>query len=148
MTFTRLEGIGGWAYADFMTIAPSKRLNAQSWLQTGFQALSTHGPEALKAEPLARRLGATKGSFYWHFADVPAYHSALLAQWEEQSITDIVNALADEHTDVGRLRRMGQVIAQKAGSGQAGLTTEPAIRAWPKAIKKPAKAWRGWMQSD
>ncbi|SLN58553.1 Bacterial regulatory proteins, tetR family [Roseovarius litorisediminis] len=136
MTFARLEGGCGWDYSACMTSAPSKRLNAQDWLQTGFQALLQDGPEALKAEPLARRLGATKGSFYWHFADVPAYHAALLAQWETQAITDIVNALADEYTDVGRLRRMGQVIAQKGASDQMGLTAEPAIRAWAKGNAK------------
>ena len=35
-------------------------------------ALAETGPEALKAEPLAARLGVSKGSFYWHFRDVPA----------------------------------------------------------------------------
>ncbi|MEH6751885.1 MAG: TetR family transcriptional regulator, partial [Paracoccaceae bacterium] len=35
----------------------------------GLAALAEAGPVALKAEPMARRLGTTKGSFYWHFAD-------------------------------------------------------------------------------
>ena len=119
-----------------MTIAPSNRLNAQNWLQAGFKALSDHGPAALKAEPLARQIGATKGSFYWHFDDVPAYHTALLALWEDQAIKDVVEALADDYSDVGRLRRMGQVMAQKGGSGRKGLAVESAIRAWAKGNDK------------
>jgi len=119
-----------------MTGKPSSRLTQDRWLKAGFEALAEHGAQTLKAEPLARRLGTTKGSFYWHFADVPAFHKALLGQWEETAISRIVTALATEYTPTGRLRRMGQVIADK-GTGGA---IEPAIRAWAKGDEAAAKA--------
>ncbi|MFN3661424.1 TetR family transcriptional regulator [Yoonia sp.] len=47
----------------------------EDWLMAGFRALASHGPSALRAAALARDLGTTKGSFYWHFKDLPDYLS-------------------------------------------------------------------------
>ena len=112
------------------------RLTQDAWLEAGFEALKEQGARALKAEPLARRVGASKGSFYWHFADVAAYNKALLEQWEAIAIKQIVTALETEYTPAGRLRRMGQVIAGKPG----GAGMEPAIRAWAKEDEAAADA--------
>ena len=114
----------------------SPRLTQDAWLQAGFEALAEQGAGALKAEPLARRMGTSKGSFYWHFTDVPAYHKALLEQWEAMAIRQIAAALATEYTPTGRLRRMGQVIADKP----EGAVIEPAIRAWGKGHEGAANA--------
>ncbi len=119
-----------------MSSRTPSRLSQEKWLQAGFDALAENGAQALKAEPLARRLGTTKGSFYWHFADVPTFHKALLGQWEEAAVSRIVTALATEYTATGRLRRMGQVIADKG----AGGAVESAIRAWAKGDVAAAKA--------
>lgn len=105
-----------------MTQRPSTRLSRTAWIATGMRALAEDGPEALKAEPLARRLGTTKGSFYWHFRDVPEFHEALLAAWEEASDPP-------EDTDgpaEARLRRL---------TGWLGRPDpeDVALRAWPQA---------------
>lgn len=44
--------------------------------------LAERGLEGLAIEPLARRLGVTKGSFYWHFSDRKALLKAALTTWE------------------------------------------------------------------
>lgn len=110
-----------------MANEPARRLGPQDWLSAGLKALAQDGPAALKAEALARRLGTTKGSFYWHFADVPAFHAALLAEWEDREADTMREALEKESTAVGRLRRMGQVIAEGEGSA-----VEPSVRAWAR----------------
>lgn len=125
---------------DNMTSQKTSRLSKDDWIKTGMAALSERGPSALAAEPLARRLSTTKGSFYWHFSDLPAYQDALLQRWETDAISEIVEALAEEFTDVGRLRRFGQVIADKSGLGIDGACVEPAIRAWALATPNVAEA--------
>ena len=40
------------------------------------------GLAAVAVEPLAARLGATKGSFYWHFRNRDAMLEAALQRWE------------------------------------------------------------------
>ena len=111
----------------------TKRLSPDDWITAGFHALAKDGPIALKAEPLARRLGTTKGSFYWHFADVPGFHVAMLSHWETRAFDDIVNALAQEPSPVQRLRQFGQAMTAAASNDHGGIGTEPAIRAWGRS---------------
>lgn len=115
------------------------RLNKTDWLLAGFTALAEDGPEALKAEPLARRLGTTKGSFYWHFADVPAYHAAMLDLWAEQATSHIPAALADEPTPVAKLRKLSQIIAAHRSETLGGVKLDAAIRAWARADQAVAE---------
>lgn len=83
------------------------RLTPEHWLTAGFAALSSRGPTALAAEPLARALGTTKGSFYWHFKDVPAYHNALIAAWRAKAIAALENAVSEATSPDQRLRDFG-----------------------------------------
>ncbi len=115
---------------------PSRRLTKVDWQQAGFQALAKDGPEALKAEPMARRLGTTKGSFYWHFADVPAYHEALLSAWETQAMAKLSTTPATGKTPAARLRLLAQTLADKG----KGPRIEPAIRAWAMGNAQAALA--------
>src|SRR5213080_4575890 len=59
----------------------TEQLSAKDWLDQGLKTLSERGFTALKAEPLAKALGVSRGSFYWHFADVGAFHTAILKHW-------------------------------------------------------------------
>ena len=54
------------------------QLSARDWLDQGLKALAARGFTALKAEPLAKAMGVSRGSFYWHLADVDAFHAAIL----------------------------------------------------------------------
>jgi AcrR family transcriptional regulator len=67
------------------TMAPPRdsggRLTADDWVQAGFAVLADGGPNALRIDRLCERLGVTKGSFYWHFTDLPAYRSELITAW-------------------------------------------------------------------
>ena len=106
--------------------APRSRLTREDWLAAGLAALCETGPGGLGAEPLARRVGATKGSFYWHFTDVPAYSAALLALWRAAA-----EAALEPDTDgpaAARLRACAQAIA--APEAAPALNAEQAIRAW------------------
>src|SRR3546814_7480606 len=58
------------------------RLSAEDWAQAALDLIAEHGVAAVAVEPLARRLGVTKGSFYWHFQSRDALLQAALARWE------------------------------------------------------------------
>jgi AcrR family transcriptional regulator len=106
----------------------TRRLARLDWLETGLQALAETGPSALKAEALARRLKTTKGSFYWHFDDIPAYHAALLELWETRVTAALDIALERGATATSKLRATAQMVAECADD----MTAEPAIRAWAR----------------
>ena len=40
-----------------------------AWVDAALQALAAGGPDAVRVEALAVRLGVSKGGFYWHFTD-------------------------------------------------------------------------------
>lgn len=71
----------------------TERLTAQDWIDAALQALAREGFDALKADVLARRLGISRGSFYWHFPDLGAFHARVIEHWRlastEAIITDI-----------------------------------------------------------
>jgi AcrR family transcriptional regulator len=58
-----------------------RRLTAEDWIEAGFAVLAEGGPNALRVDSLCERLNVTKGSFYWHFTDMPAYRGALIKAW-------------------------------------------------------------------
>lgn len=115
------------------------RLSPSDWIAAGFRELTASGPTALKAEPLARALGTTKGSFYWHFADVPAFHAAMLTFWEDQATTSLIEQTQDAPTPALKLRKLGDLATQDA-SEFGGVRVEPAIRAWAFENKSVAHA--------
>src|SRR5690606_6770697 len=54
------------------------RLSAEDWAQAALDLIAEHGVASVAVEPLARRLGVTKGSFYWHFPSRDALLQAAL----------------------------------------------------------------------
>lgn len=66
-----------------MAKARTPRLSVESWIEAGYAILAEEGIKALKLDRLCERVGATKGSFYWHFADMAGYRSALIEAWGE-----------------------------------------------------------------
>jgi AcrR family transcriptional regulator len=74
------------------------RLSADAWIDAALDLIAEQGVAALAVEPLARRLGVTKGSFYWHFASRDALLEAALRRWEtrdQESLLREVDRIAD-----------------------------------------------------
>lgn len=59
-------------------------LTPADWEQEALALIAEKGIAALRVEPLARRLGITKGSFYWHFPGRDELLAKALARWEQQ----------------------------------------------------------------
>ena len=90
---------------------PDARLSAADWEAAALDALADEGLSGVAVEPLARRLGVTKGSFYWHFADRAALLAAALARWEANHTDRVIEALQDVRDPRERLARLiGQVL--------------------------------------
>ncbi|MBP1097281.1 TetR/AcrR family transcriptional regulator [Bradyrhizobium diazoefficiens] len=100
----------------------TEQLSADDWIRQGLKALAKSGFTALKADPLAKAIGVSRGSFYWHFADLGAFHAAVLKRWREiaaeQIIAD-VEAAGDEPLKALLRRSFG-----------ARLDLERAVRNW------------------
>lgn len=60
------------------------------WLDAAYALLVEGGVEAVKVMPLAARLGLSRTSFYWHFADREALLAGLIARWQSQNTDNLI----------------------------------------------------------
>jgi AcrR family transcriptional regulator len=81
-----------------MAVETRTRLTRQVWVQAALDAIAEGGLAAVAVAPLAKQLSATKGSFYWHFANREALVEAALADWEH-SHTEAVIAEIEASSD-------------------------------------------------
>ena len=83
-------------------MAERARLSADDWVAAALDVLVSDGISAVKVLPLAKRLGVTRGSFYWHFENHEALLSRLLEVWEETNSGSIIRAATLEGSIVDR----------------------------------------------
>ncbi|MGV0743046.1 TetR/AcrR family transcriptional regulator [Mycolicibacterium sp. XJ870] len=107
----------------------SGNLTADDWLQAGYELLATDGMRALKIERLCEQVGATRGSFYWHFTDMKGYRAALVASWnsflenDRRSLAEIEDLPPRE-----RLSKMMEALVSPQH-----WTLERAMREWARS---------------
>ncbi len=104
--------------------AMTKRLTKSDWLEHGLKKLVKSGVSALKAEPMAKSMNVSRGSFYWHFKNIDAFHSGVLDLWKYRTTVQTIVAL--ENTS-GATDKLFLLI-------QSAFTSDPAqeraVRAW------------------
>ena len=98
------------------TVLRSGRLSAEDWAQAALDQISEQGVASVAVEPLARRLGVTKGSFYWHFPSRDALLQAALERWETVEQEEIFGSLERVPDPRERLRALFQVVAHEVKS--------------------------------
>lgn len=92
------------------------RLSTADWAQAALDLVAEQGVAAVAVEPLARRLGVTKGSFYWHFPSRDALLSAALERWERVEQDEVFGQLEAIADPADRLRALFQLVAHEAKS--------------------------------
>jgi AcrR family transcriptional regulator len=116
----------------------STRLSEDDWLQAGYTVLAEQGARALKIDSLCRQVGATRGSFYWHFEDMDTYRAALVTSWNaflEQDRRSM--AKLDALTPRERLSRMmADLVAPQH------WVLERAMREWARTDPSAAASVR------
>jgi AcrR family transcriptional regulator len=116
----------------------NNRLTMDDWIQAGYAILAEEGIKALKIDGLCSRLGVTKGSFYWHFSDMPGYRGALIEAWGE--LRD------DDRRHFGGLarlpprERLSQMMTSLVSARH--WTLERAMREWARTDEAVASSVR------
>jgi AcrR family transcriptional regulator len=106
------------------------------WIDEGLTALADGGPEAVRIEPLARKLGVTKGGFYGHFVDRRALLEEMLDTWERTMVDEVIERVEEEGDDArARLERLFAIATHTRGL----LKAELAIRDWARRDRAVAR---------
>jgi AcrR family transcriptional regulator len=129
------------------------RLTAQDWADAALAAIREGGVAAVAVEPLAARLGTTKGSFYWHFANRDALVEAALDRWEQISTEGTISEIEAEPDPAERIRRL---FAEAVASATAdplevallATATHPQVAAAMRRVTERRVAYLGRLFAD
>jgi AcrR family transcriptional regulator len=102
----------------------AQRLSRTNWTDAGLAALEQHGFTAIRADRLAKSLNVSRGSFYWHFANVAAFENALIERWRDL----ILNALEAPLLEISSESERLHVLLTR--SMNSTRRVETAMRAW------------------
>lgn len=89
-----------------VSLRRNTRLSSDDWAKAALEVIGEEGVSALAVEPLARRLGVTKGSFYWHFPTRDALLEAALQLWEAEEQATLAANLEKISDSTDRMRAM------------------------------------------
>ena len=70
----------------------NERLTKSAWLDHGLRVLASKGAGGFKVGLMASGLGVSRGSFYWHFADLAGFESELIVAWEDASTSQVFDS--------------------------------------------------------
>jgi AcrR family transcriptional regulator len=112
----------------------SRNLAAADWIAAAMETIVERGVAAVAVEPLAVRLGATKGSFYHHFTNRDALIAAALEDWET-SQTEAVIAHLDLIAEPAE--RLRAVIAAAFADSAGGMRDAALLAAATHPLVKP-----------
>jgi AcrR family transcriptional regulator len=123
-------------------------LTAANWAEAALDAIAENGIEAVAVEPLARRLGVTKGSFYWHFTHREALLHAALELWERYETADTI-ARAENSADTRE--RMHSLFRQLANTDQRSERVLLALSGSDNAaaracVQRVTECWRAYVE--
>lgn len=76
------------------------------------------GVDRLSVETLAGRVGATKGSFYWHFSDRADLVTATLGEWRDRETSQVMATVDALPADA----RLGALLAHSLRGPSAAVT--------------------------
>lgn len=108
------------------------RLTKNDWIEFGLKELAENGYEELRAQPLAKKLGVSRGSFYWHFEDIADYEFSVLALWESLATENIISTIDQSLDPKDRLHKLIEMALQPT-------KLERAVRSWSVVNASVAK---------
>lgn len=109
------------------------KLSSIKWIEAAFRALSTTGPQAIKAEAIARDLCVSKGSFYWHFTNIADLKTKMLEHWYDAATQQIIAQVNElEGSPADKLSALINIATGSKSQPYGGVSVEAAIRNWGK----------------
>ena len=111
----------------YMAVEKRGSLSTDDWTRAALDALARGGLAAVAVEPLAKALGTTKGSFYWHFGGRDDLIAAALERWEQRDTENVIAAAESDPDPARRLAGLLRLALGAAGDRSQG-TVELALQ--------------------
>ncbi len=127
-------------YRTFVRKANQRPLTPDDWARAALAAIARGGVAAVAVETAAAELGATKGSFYWHFKNRDALIQAALDKWEQRRTESVIEELDREPDPAKRLRKLLEAAFELGPTDRAeiALLANPDHPAAVRAVRRVA----------
>jgi AcrR family transcriptional regulator len=120
---------------------PEAPLTADAWIAAGTEILADENVRGVQIPTLCRKLGVTKGSFYWHFDSLAALLRRLLEHWRRRATLDIIGRLTGTAMEAAATLRALLALPRRSRSRTAAAL-EASIRDWARRDADVARAVR------
>jgi AcrR family transcriptional regulator len=116
----------------------SSQLSRGDWVAAALEALALHGIEGVRVQTIAKQLGVTTGSFYWHFRNRRELLVAVVDFWEAAMTDSVMAGVRDAGgTPPERiLALMEDVVLRRRNR------YDPAMRSWAQSDPEAAERVR------
>jgi AcrR family transcriptional regulator len=108
--------------------AEKEQLSRDAWLDAAGAAIAEGGFDNVRVLVLAKKLGVTRGSFYWHFKDHQDLIVSFLERWRERRLRDLVNWRPSGDDIESELRRILHLLLSETGRHVWRMRVELAVR--------------------
>lgn len=109
------------------------RLSKDDWIEAVGATLLADGPTGLRVSRIARRLGVTPGSFYWHFRDRDQLRDLWIQHWMQKMLPNAAARARPAGRATVPIRMLPQILLTR------GLPElDAAMRKW--AVQDPVVA--------
>lgn len=118
---------------------PDTSLTEADWVAAGTEILAEENVRGVQIPALCRRLGVTKGSFYWHFGSLADLLRRLLEHWRQRATLDIIGRLSGTTKEAAEALRTLLALPRKSRSRTA-TALEASVRDWARRDDDAARA--------
>ena len=112
-------------------LEPSRApMTPEHWVAAATERLVQRGVDAVRVDLLAKSMGVSRGSFYWHFKDRADLLQRVLKAWRDQATEQIIERFEREHDDPHQLLADLLSLPLRGRAARRAASLELAIRAW------------------
>lgn len=111
-------------------------LQPSDWIRIGIVQLAKESVESVRVEVLARELGVSKGSFYWHFRDRDELLMQMLQFWENSEAEWLSAEESGQIEKESAAIRWARFVERSASPER--IREEIGVRAWARRDERVA----------
>jgi AcrR family transcriptional regulator len=114
--------------ASTTSASGARSLDRRAWLEAATDAIAEGGFGEARILTLAKKLGVTRGSFYWHFRDHDDFIRALLERWRDGQLEAMLAWRFDTGDAEADLRRAVHWLLTDMARDGKSLRVELAVQ--------------------
>jgi AcrR family transcriptional regulator len=108
------------------------QLSPQDWIAAAMSHLVNHPIDAVRVDVLAKQIGMTRGSFYWHFTDREDLLQRLLQTWRKTTTEQVIARFQNASSDPATVLRGLLELPTHGRTAAQASKVELAIREWAR----------------